>query len=83
MNAILLSALTLGAGLVGQDPTEDDYYRIVPLPIPEALVLEVSGITLLADGRPLVCNRRGEVFVPPRGAVAHSLISTWMDGGRT
>ena len=63
MNAILLSALTLGAGLVGQDPTEDDYYRIVPLPIPEALVLEVSGITLLADGRPLVCNRRGEVFV--------------------
>ena len=42
---------------------EEDHYRIVPLPCPEGLVLEVSAIALLADGRPLVATRRGEVYV--------------------
>ncbi len=44
-------------------PKEADYYRIEPVPTPEGLVLEVSGITLLPDGRPMVCTRRGEVYV--------------------
>ena len=59
----ILSLFFLSFNALAADPVEEDYYRIVPLPIPEALVLEVSGLTLLADGRPLVCNRRGEVFV--------------------
>ena len=33
------------------------------LPLPEGLVLEVGGIALLPDGRPLVCTRRGEVWI--------------------
>ena len=44
-------------------PTEDSYYRVEPVPAPEGIALEVSGIALLEDGRPLVCTRRGEVFV--------------------
>jgi glucose/arabinose dehydrogenase len=42
--------------------TEDDYYRVVTLP-PGANVLEISGIEILDDGRPIVCTRRGEVFI--------------------
>jgi glucose/arabinose dehydrogenase len=55
-----LAALTL---LQNQAPKEADYYEIITLPIPEDLVLEVSGVTMLPDGRPLVCSRRGYVYV--------------------
>ncbi len=44
-------------------PTEDLYWRIEPVPAAPDLVVEVSGITLMEDGRPMVCTRRGEVFV--------------------
>ena len=44
-------------------PTEEDYYRVVTLPTPPGVVLEVGGIAILPDGRPLACTRRGEVWV--------------------
>jgi len=54
----------LFVGLQGGDlPVESDYYEIVTLSEPEDLSLEVSGMTILADGRPLVATRRGEVWV--------------------
>lgn len=43
--------------------TEADYWRIHTLPVPEGIVLEVSGIAMLDDGSALVCTRRGEVWV--------------------
>ena len=42
--------------------TEDDFFPITSLEIPESIVLEVGGIALLPDGRPLVCTRRGEIW---------------------
>ncbi len=44
-------------------PRESDFVETVSYPIPEGLELEVSGIAILPDGRPLVCTRRGEVYV--------------------
>lgn len=43
--------------------SEGFYYRAEKLTPPAGLVLEVSGITTLPDGRPTVCTRRGQVFV--------------------
>jgi azurin/glucose/arabinose dehydrogenase len=43
--------------------TEEDYYRIETLPIPEGVVLEVGGMTLLPDSRLAVSTRRGEVWL--------------------
>ena len=43
--------------------TENDFYEVISLPAAEGQVLEVGGIALLPDGRPLICTRRGEVFV--------------------
>ena len=55
--AILLAALA-------QDtPTEADYYRLVDVKVPDGIVLEVSGIAMLPDGRPMVCTRRGQVWI--------------------
>ena len=44
-------------------PTENDYYRMVTLPIPEHVVLEVGGLETLPDGRLAVATRRGEVWL--------------------
>jgi azurin len=43
--------------------TEDDYYQIVRIPVPdEGVELEVGGIAMLPDGSLAVCTRRGEVW---------------------
>ena len=42
---------------------EDDFYRIVTLPIPEGVKLEVGGLAVMPDGRLGVSTRRGEVWV--------------------
>jgi cytochrome c551/c552 len=66
----ILIALTGTVGLFtnatkvgGELPTEDDYYKIVKLPIPEGTVMEVGGMTLLPSGELAVCTRRGDVWI--------------------
>jgi cytochrome c551/c552 len=44
-------------------PTEDDYYRIYTLPVPEGILLEIGGVATLPDGRVAVATRRGDVWV--------------------
>jgi hypothetical protein len=46
-------------------PTEDDFYRMIPFPLPPNAVLEVGGLDWYdADKtRLLVCTRRGELWV--------------------
>ena len=43
-------------------PSEADYWRIERVEPPEGIVLEVSGLASLPDGRVLACTRRGELF---------------------
>ena len=42
---------------------EEDYYRIISLPVPEHVILEVGGLATFPDGRLAVCTRRGEVWI--------------------
>lgn len=44
-------------------PTEDNYYKIITLPLPEGLVLEVGGLATLPNGNIAASTRRGEVWV--------------------
>ncbi|CAN5906065.1 hypothetical protein BH11GEM1_BH11GEM1_06020 [soil metagenome] len=43
--------------------SENDYYRMSTVPIPESVVLEVGGLETLPDGRLAVATRRGEVWL--------------------
>ena len=67
MILIVLAAATLAAQRPTGDgprvPTENDYYRMTTLPIPEGVVLEVGGLETLPDGRLGVATRRGEVWL--------------------
>ncbi|MBW3539415.1 MAG: hypothetical protein KY476_04025 [Planctomycetes bacterium] len=61
-----LAALLLGYGTAAAQPTppsEDNYYRIVRLPIPEGVVLEAGGLEILPDGRLAVATRRGDIWL--------------------
>ncbi|WP_266363817.1 plastocyanin/azurin family copper-binding protein [Tellurirhabdus rosea] len=58
------SLLIAGATLAQNRPmTENDYYRLVTLPVPEGVSLEVGGMAVLPDGRLGVSTRRGEVWL--------------------
>jgi cytochrome c551/c552 len=63
--ALLLTLSTLASQ--AQDsipmPTEDDYYKIIKVPIPEGVVLEVGGLAMLPNGSVAVSTRRGEVWI--------------------
>lgn len=52
---------TLGSAFA--QPEEDDFYKIVTLPVPEGMLLEVGGVTTLPDGRVALCTRRGDVWI--------------------
>jgi hypothetical protein len=42
---------------------EEKHYRMVTLPIPKDIILEVGGLGMRPDGKLLACTRRGEVWL--------------------
>ena len=64
----LVATLLLPAWGIAQDtpkPKEEDYYKIVTIPLPEDCILEVGGLDWLdkEKTRLLACTRRGELWV--------------------
>jgi len=58
-----VAALFPSSALAQRPAAEEDYYRIVTLPIPEDIKMEVGGLAPLPDGRLAVSTRRGEVWM--------------------
>lgn len=52
-----------GALDVSKPLTEDDFYKIVNIPIPAGTKLEVGGLAKLPDGRLAVSTRLGEIWI--------------------
>ncbi|RYU97518.1 c-type cytochrome [Emticicia agri] len=59
---ILFSVAMVSAALA-QNTAENDYYRIITLPVPENMLLEVGGITTLPNGDVALATRRGDIWV--------------------
>ncbi|SOD95381.1 plastocyanin/azurin family copper-binding protein [Spirosoma fluviale] len=75
---LLLALLfPLSFALAQRPATEEDYYRIVTLPIPETIKLEVGGLAPLPDGRLAVCTRRGEVWIISNPYMQGSRVPTY------
>jgi hypothetical protein len=65
---LCVALLLLAAPLLAQSkkpPTEDDFYRMIPFPLPQNVVLEVGGLDWYdaKQERLLACTRRGELWV--------------------
>ena len=67
LGAVLLTAAVGSAqdlgGTWGTAGAEAEYYRIVDLPIPRELALEVGSFCTLPDGRLAIGTRRGEILL--------------------
>ena len=59
---LVLSLALIESG-AAQTPSEEDYYRIIPLPIPPGIVLEAGGLELMPDGQLAVSTRRGDIYL--------------------
>jgi uncharacterized cupredoxin-like copper-binding protein/glucose/arabinose dehydrogenase len=67
-NILITATATLGftatfAQAGKKTNTEKDYYRIVTVPVPEGVELEVGGLTTLPNGDLGVSTRRGDVYI--------------------
>ncbi len=62
IEAELNNSLDRDFPLATTDP-ENQFYRIITIPIPDAIVLEVGGLTFRPDGKLLVCTRRGDIYL--------------------
>jgi hypothetical protein len=63
---IVVLIFLLGSWSPAQDkkaPTEDDYYRITKIPIPDDVVLECGGMEITPEGKFFVSTRRGDVYL--------------------
>ena len=62
ISMVLLLSMALSVFGADQTPSEDDYYPIVEIPIPESAYLEVGGLEMMPDGEVAVSSRRGEIY---------------------
>ena len=60
---IVLLATSFLASAQQKQLSEDDYYKIFTLPVPEGILLEIGGVATLPDGRIAVATRRGDVWI--------------------
>lgn len=58
----LLSSVTLFT-FAQETPKEEDFYKIVKLPAPEHVLLEVGGLVTLPNGNLGVSTRRGDIYI--------------------
>ncbi len=68
LNLSILSVFFMLTGEVqaqrsSKTPQEGDYYRILTIPTPEGILLEVGGVATLPDGRIALATRRGDVWL--------------------
>lgn len=65
---ILLAFMCMIGAIAGQSqspkpPKEEDFYKIITIPVPEGILLEVGGVATMPDGRIAVATRRGDVWM--------------------
>ena len=59
---IFISLLTFSS-VFAQNTAENEYYRIITLPVPEGVLLEVGGITTMPSGDVAMATRRGDIWI--------------------
>ncbi len=70
---LLLGVIVLHTGAAAQDAlpeqetemrdSEEEYYTISDVPLPQDIILEVTGLAAMPDGRLAVATRRGDIWM--------------------
>jgi len=59
LQALLLASICFAKN----PPKQEDYYKVIPIPVPEEIVLEAGGLDFMPDGKLAVSTRRGDIFM--------------------
>ena len=70
----ILFSVAMVSAAWAQNTAENDYYRIITLPVPENMLLEVGGITTLPNGDVALATRRGDIWVVSNPSMAGTAI---------
>jgi cytochrome c551/c552 len=60
---LLIAVISSFTNTYSQVPTENDYFKIAKIAIPEGIVLEVGGLVTLPNGDLAASTRRGDVYI--------------------
>jgi len=69
VTALVLMAWACDTAAQAVASAEDEYYKIITIPTPEGVLLEVGGVATLPDGRIAVSTRRGDVWTIENAAM--------------
>ncbi len=61
--SILIASAIVAQSVDSAGVSEKDYFKIVTVPIPADIMLEVGGLKTLPDGRLIITTRRGELWL--------------------
>ena len=61
--AVLLLVSSAAVSFAQDPPQENDYYKLIPIPVPEDIVLEAGAIEILPEGKIAYATRRGDVYI--------------------
>ncbi|MEO5978606.1 MAG: plastocyanin/azurin family copper-binding protein [Chryseolinea sp.] len=77
---LLISSTIIPSFAQSRTLTEDDFYELQTLSIPEDIKLEVGGLAVLPDGRLAVCTRRGEIWMIDNAYSTHPHYTRFASG---
>ncbi|MDR6944722.1 c-type cytochrome [Mucilaginibacter pocheonensis] len=63
-----------------ESPKEDDFFKIMTVPVPEDVILEVGGLCLIPDGSLAVTTRRGDIFMVENPTSQHPVFHKFASG---
>ncbi len=81
MLLLIVTAFMANKGWAQAEPArEEDYFKIMRVPAPEGVKLEVGGLCTLPDGDLGVCTRRGDVFIVENPTSQHPYFRKFASG---
>jgi len=60
---LTITLILVATGISAAPKDESRHYKIITIPVPKDIVLEVGGLAVRPDGKLLACTRRGEVWL--------------------
>ncbi|HEX8676263.1 MAG TPA: hypothetical protein VF700_03530, partial [Segetibacter sp.] len=84
LTVALLAVATIGFDIKGwsqaESAKEEDYFKIMRVPAPEGVILEVGGLCTLPNGDLAATTRRGDVFIVENPSSLHPFFRKFATG---
>ncbi|MEO6328509.1 MAG: c-type cytochrome [Ginsengibacter sp.] len=75
-----ITVFSLVCNAQSESAKEEDYFKIMRVPAPEGVILEVGGLCMLPNGDLAVTTRRGDVFVVQNPTSQHPFFRRFASG---